>query len=69
MLYTQEELPETLYKSLLAEPHARKIFMRSYDEVWQKFGESPKYSNYKKRNEFATGEAWRTVLQAYGLVT
>jgi hypothetical protein len=42
--------------------------MRSYDKVWHDFGESLKYSDYKKRNEFATEEAWRAVREAYGLM-
>jgi cation transport regulator ChaB len=67
MLYSQEELPESVFKSLLAAPHARKIFTSVYDEVWRQCERSRKYREERKRNELAVTEAWKAVKEAYGL--
>jgi len=63
MLYSQEELPESIFKSLLSAPHARKIFTRAYNRVWRQYARSDE----DKRNEIAVKEAWKEVKEAYGL--
>jgi cation transport regulator ChaB len=67
MLYSQEELPESVFKSLLAAPHARKIFTQAYEHVWQQCERSRRYNDEKKRNEIAITAAWKAVKEAYGL--
>lgn len=67
MLYSHEELPESVFKSLLAAPHARKIFTRVYEQVWQQCEASRKYQDENRRNEVAVTAAWRAVKEAYGL--
>jgi len=66
-LYSQEELPESVFKSLLAAPHARRIFTRAYDKVSHQLEQSLKYLDDTKRNEVALTAAWRAVREAYGL--
>jgi len=67
MLYSQEELPESVFKSLLNAPHARKIFQRAYEEVWKQSASSRRYRDEHKRNEVAVTAAWNAVKEAYGL--
>jgi cation transport regulator ChaB len=67
MLYSQEELPESVFKSLLSAPYARKIFTQAYDRVWEQCKNSRRYRDEKKRNEVAITAAWRAVKEAYGL--
>ena len=67
MLYSQEELPESVFKSLLAAPHARRIFTRAYDQVWKQHERSRKLEDEHKRNEAAVSAAWKAVREAYGL--
>jgi cation transport regulator ChaB len=66
MLYSEEELPESVFKSLLAAPHARRIFTQAYDRVW-KSARIGRVKDDDKRNEIAVTEAWRAVKEAYGL--
>ncbi len=63
MLYSQEELPESVFKSLLSAPYARRIFMRSYNQVWRRHTRVAEHT----RNELAVAEAWKAVKEAYGL--
>jgi cation transport regulator ChaB len=67
MLYSQEELPESVFKSLLAAPHARRIFTRAYDQVWKQCERTMKQYDEKKKNEVAVTAAWTAVREAYGL--
>ncbi len=67
MLYSQEELPESVFKSLLAAPHARKIFTRAYDRVWRQHERSRAYDDEHTLNEVAVTAAWKAVREAYGL--
>ena len=67
MLYSQEELPETVFKSLLAAPHARKIFTSVYDKVWRQADETIAPKNSRERDQVAAEAAWRAVKEAYGL--
>ncbi len=67
MLYSQEELPESVFKSLLAAPHARKIFTRAYDRVWRQQESKRIYNDEHKLNEVAVTAAWKAVREAYGL--
>jgi len=67
MLYSQEELPETVFKSLLAAPHARKIFTRAYDKVWRQYERNSAIGDATKRSEIAATAAWSAVKEAYGL--
>lgn len=67
MLYSQEELPESVFKSLLAAPHARKIFTRAYEQVWKQCERTSRYRDEGQRNEVAVTAAWRAVREAYGL--
>ncbi len=68
MLYSQEELPESVFKSLLAAPHARRVFSQAYEKVWEQCERSRKYYNFQKRNEVAVTAGWRAVKEAYGLM-
>lgn len=67
MLYSEEELPESVFKSLLAAPHARRIFTKAYDRVWKRAAQVGRVKDDDKRNEIAVTEAWRAVKEAYGL--
>jgi cation transport regulator ChaB len=67
MLYSEEELPESVFKSLLAAPHARRIFTQAYDKVWKRAAQVGRVKDEDKRNELAVTEAWRAVKEAYGL--
>lgn len=67
MLYLQEELPESVFRSLLSAPYARKIFSQAYDDMWQKFSTSRDSVDEGKRNEAAVAAAWNAVKEAYGL--
>lgn len=67
MLYSQEELPETVFMSLLTAPYAKKIFTKTYDRVLRQCDRAPEHLNYRERNEIAIAGAWRAVKEAYGL--
>ena len=68
MIYTQEELPESVFKSLLAAPHAQKIFTSVYHEVWGRYEHTRRFEqNKEKLNALASARAWKAVREAYGV--
>ncbi len=67
MLYTQEELPESVFRALLSAPYAQKIFTNAYDTTLLRCEKYPEQLNYSERNQIAIAGAWRAVKEAYGL--
>lgn len=67
MLYSQEELPESVFKSLLSAPHAKKVFTSAYEETWKQYASSSPYADDAKRNQAAVTQAWKAVREAYGI--
>jgi len=67
MLYSQEELPESVFKSLLAAPYAKKVFASAYEETWRQYSTSSQYKDHASRNQAAITQAWKAVREAYGI--
>jgi cation transport regulator ChaB len=68
MLYSPEELPESVFKSILSAPHARRIFTQAYDEMLRKGAiSSRKKQDEDERTLKAAAAGWHAVKEAYGL--